>query len=424
MYNAQKEDPFTDFPYPSDFTQSFKASHDQDKSTVMVLLLCMKISALQSNPFYYTYKHKLSSKLVHRLALYCPKSTLIHRYSSSKFLTIITLPAAYPSIPFYLDCLIEKCTTPMSIDNYEFNISINIGVSLFLNNSNKLVDLIYASDKALSHSLLNGPNQYYIYDTYEEPKPSRSYQIYTSLQTALLNNEIYPVFQPKISAKDNKILGFEVLARWNHPILGDIPPNEFIPIAEKSHLIFPIGRFIFEQACKGCRELIDLGYTNVKFSINVSTVQVQDPNIIGNFTDILYKYDLNTDYIDLEVTENISENIPNSDLIVFQELNDVGFSLALDDFGTGAFCFDYLKNLPIDTLKIDKRFIQDIGVNPIVHSIIQSLITLSHELKIKVVAEGVETLSQVKFLQGLNCDIFQGYFYSKPVAFNELLKII
>lgn len=424
MYNAQKENPFTDFPGPSDFIQSFRASHDQDNITVMVLLLCMNTSALQTNSFNHTYNNKLSSTLAHRLALYCPKSTLIHRYSPSKFLIIITPTAAYPSIPFYLDCLIEKCTTPISIDNYAFNISINIGVSLFLNDSNKLVDLIYESDKALSHSLLNGPNQYYIYDTYEKSKSSRFYQIYTSLQTALLNNEIYPVFQPKISAKDNEVIGFEVLARWNHPTLGDIPPNEFIPIAEKSHLIFSIGHFIFEQACKGCRELINLGYTNVKFSINVSTTQVQDPNITQDFMDLLYKYDLSTDYIDLEVTENISENIPNSDLVIFQELNDLGFSLALDDFGTGAFCFDYLKTLPIDTLKIDKRFTQDIGVNPIVHLIIQSLITLSHGLKIKVVAEGVETLSQVKFLQGLNCDIFQGYFYSKPVLFNEILEMI
>ncbi len=253
---------------------------------------------------------------------------------------------------------------------------------------------------------------------------SRINQIHLYLQDALNNHEIIPAFQPKISTKDCTIMGFETLARWNHPILGQVSPEEFIPLAEQNHMIIPIGYFMFDQACKRCKELINMGFPDLVFSVNISKIQVQNPKMIHQLIAILHKYNLDPKHIELEITENYFKDNPGNDIDIFQELKSHGIALALDDFGTGISSFEYLRCLSVDTLKIDKSFISDIGINPNVDPIIKCIIQMSHELNMNVVAEGVETLGQANFLINLGCDILQGYFYGRPVSFHEILTML
>ncbi|WP_312573572.1 EAL domain-containing protein, partial [Clostridium sp.] len=195
-------------------------------------------------------------------------------------------------------------------------------------------------------------------------------------------------------------------------------------IAEYTKTIIPIGRFVFDEACKKCRELLDMGYDDFKISVNLSKVQLEDKNLTNNFINILKKYNLDPKYIELEITESVIIDVLEKNLDVLDKLHKYGMSISLDDFGTGLSPLKYLKLLNLDCLKIDKSFIDDIGINKKSEHIIDGLIKLAHSLKLSVIAEGVETEEQIKYLKANNCDIIQGYYYAKPMIFEETVKFL
>lgn len=423
LYNYENYDSVTGLPLRVDFINSFDISKYSGQKPIVLLLRVNTLDSLTEN-LDYSAANEILRQISTQFTTLGTKPDSICKYTHNEFLIVLSNIGTYVDLYNYINTIIEKCTNPISVKNKKFHITINIGISLWSDNSKHLLDLIYKADIALSQSQWKGENSFHIFNSNSPINNSRLNSIYTGLQNVLSKKELYVVFQPKVSAQDGIIVGFEALARWQHPTLGEIPPIEFIPIAENTGMIIPIGLFVFEQSCKRCRQLIDLGYQNLKFSINVSKVQIQDENIVFDFMSILDKYDLNPKYIELELTENIVSHVAMKDMAILQQFKKLGFSIALDDFGIGSSSFQYLKALPIDTLKIDKSFINDIGINPKVDSIIQCLITMSHQLKILVVAEGVETSTHVNFLKELACDIFQGYYYSKPILFEEVIPLL
>ena len=224
--------------------------------------------------------------------------------------------------------------------------------------------------------------------------------------------------------ENSKVNGFEALLRWNSKTLGNVSPGEFIPIAESTRQIIPIGRYVLEEVFKKIKTLLEVGYNNFKVAVNFSEVQFRYGTIVNDFLELIDKYDVSSEYIEIEITESMLIKDFQNNIRRLKAVKQLGVSVALDDFGTGYSSLSYLTKLPIDVLKIDRSFVIDLIENSKSRCIVETIINLSHKLGIDVVAEGVEYAEQVEYLRGILCDVVQGYYYSKPVVFDEVKDML
>jgi EAL domain-containing protein (putative c-di-GMP-specific phosphodiesterase class I) len=232
------------------------------------------------------------------------------------------------------------------------------------------------------------------------------------------------LYQPKFNILDNRVCGAEALIRWKHPEFGMVSPDEFIPIAESSSLIIPIGAWVIQHACAQLAEWHKMGHEQFQVAVNLSAVQLKQPGILATIEAGIREHNIPPANLVLEITETaVIDDIERS-IEVLNDLHTLGVSIAMDDFGTGYSSLNYLKRLPLHQIKIDKSFIDDVGKYPKDDMIIQSIIQLAHNLNLRVVAEGVETYSQHEFLMGLRCQEGQGYFYSPPMRSQEFQELI
>lgn len=269
-----------------------------------------------------------------------------------------------------------------------------------------------------------GKNRYKFFDVDILTMLRRQYDIEKALRTAIERNEIFMVFQPKISIKGEKINGFEALVRWINSDLGFVSPAEFIPIAENTGLIVDIGKYIIEESFKKCKDLYEISTSKFHIAINISDIQLREDGFIDFISELLQKYEIPPEYIEFEITEGVIMQSVAKNIELLLGLKRLGVSIALDDFGTGYSSLSYLKRLPIDVLKIDKSFVDGIGVDEKSEYIAESIIKLSHSLDLKVVAEGVETREQLGYLDKMKCDVAQGYYFSKPEKFDAIKNMV
>jgi len=237
----------------------------------------------------------------------------------------------------------------------------------------------------------------------------------SNLRRALERDEFEVFYQPKVDAKTGQIGGVEALVRWQHPELGLIPPSEFIPLAEDTGLIEPLGEWVLRTACAQSHAWQTDGFASMFIAVNLSPRQFQQPNLLEIITDIIKTTGVNSTCLVLELTESSIMKNPEAAIETLRELKKMGIKIAIDDFGTGYSSLGYLKRLPIDILKIDRSFIFDVTTDADDAALVMAIITLAHNLSLKVVAEGVETEEQLRFLRLLRCDGWQGFLYSKPV---------
>jgi EAL domain-containing protein (putative c-di-GMP-specific phosphodiesterase class I) len=270
----------------------------------------------------------------------------------------------------------------------------------------------------------NGKNRFTLFDTKMEEELNRNTLIIEVLRNAIDNQEIYIQYQPLMELESNNVIGFEALMRIRSERLGHLTPNEFIPIAEESGLIIELSSWLLKEACLFNKELIDQGATPRPVSVNISSVQINRPGFVTMLSDILEETKLPPQYLELEITEStLVSSIMDATKLLYT-LQELGVRVSLDDFGTGYSSLNYLTKMPIDTLKIDKSFIDNICTNEKDSCIAESIIQLAHSLDIKVVAEGVEHDDQLVLLKTQRCDIIQGYIFSPPLHPTAFLDII
>ena len=246
----------------------------------------------------------------------------------------------------------------------------------------------------------------------------------TNLRLAIERGELLLHYQPIMSMISGKLAGMEALVRWQHPAKGLILPLQFIPLAEKTGLIIPIGEWILESACRQLKTWQDQGYNVPKLAINLSARQFDQNNLAQTIASILAATGVEARYVELEITESfLMENIDEATRTL-RALNNLGVDISIDDFGTGYSSLIYLKRFPIDTLKIDRSFVTDIATDRDDATIVKAIITLAHSLQMKVIAEGVETEEQLAFLRQHGCDQYQGYYFSKPLPASELISVL
>lgn len=352
------------------------------------------------------------------------KDSFFARYGGDEFIIVQYNIQEKNQIKYILDNIIKKLSNPIIINDKEIFCTLSIGVSVYPIDGGDMPILLKRADMAMYLAKINGKNRYEFFDIKILEILNREFDIEKGLRVAVDKSEIKMLYQPKIKVDTEEVIGFESLVRWNSKSLGIVSPSEFIPIAESSGLIIPIGKYIINESFRRCKELTLKNNKKFKMAINLSEVQIRDEDIVSFISESLKLYDLSAEYIEFEITESIIMKSAEKNISTLEKLKKLGVSLALDDFGTGYSSLSYLRTLPIDVLKIDKSFIDGIVIEEKSEYIINSIVELSHYLSLLVVAEGVETKEQLDFLKKISCDVIQGYYFSRPVEFDEAIRMI
>lgn len=312
---------------------------------------------------------------------------------------------------------------PINANENEIRLTGGIGVVFYPEHGHNFDELIRNLDIAMMQSK-RFKNELTIFEDRMGNEFEERTELHKRLRTALENKEFVLHYQPIIEISTNSIKGFEALIRWNHPIKGIQTPWSFIPAAEESRLIVPIGNWVIEESCQFIRRINQSFNTHYTISINISSIQIIQDDFIHTVKSILSKTDVNPNLIEFEITESVFLNDIDLAINSLKELQSIGISISIDDFGTGYSSLSYIKDLPLDVLKIDKSFIDTIHLSDKNFSLAQSIISIGHTLGLHLIAEGVEDERQLKILQDLKCDQVQGYLISKPLSHDDLIKYI
>jgi len=321
--------------------------------------------------------------------------------------------------------IISLMSQPIILNHREFHIDPSIGIAIYPQDADNLTDLMKNADTAMyaAKSLATGTGSFRHYQKQQNKETLALLELENDLRHALEREQLELYYQPKIDLKDTKIYEVEALIRWNHPEQGMVSPGVFIPLAEETGLITDIGYWVMRTACQQSKLWNDNGF-KLKVAINISTDQFRQPRLYENMVAIIDDTGVNPETIELEITESSTiENFPKT-VRLLNQFKEHGLKIAIDDFGTGYSSMTYLQKIPIDKLKIDKSFIDNIHLNDDSASITKAIVALGHSLSLKVVAEGVETKAQYDFLDEIDCDEAQGFFLSRPLPESELIQHI
>jgi diguanylate cyclase (GGDEF)-like protein len=321
-----------------------------------------------------------------------------------------------------IGCIRDNLNRSLKLDGREVFATASVGVSMFPDDGKESDSLIKNAGAALYLAKKSGGNAYQFFTADMHARASKRFALETSLRHAVDNEEFLIHYQPRVAIDSLQIVGVEALVRWQHPELGLVSPAEFIPLAEETGLILPLGEWVLRTACRQNREWQDKGFPGMSVGVNISARQFQQKNLAETVIRILDEVGLAPGFLELELTESSIMN--NVAVDVLTGLKTQGVTVSVDDFGTGFSSLSYLKRLPINALKIDQSFVRDLTTDPDDAALVMAIVTLAHNMRLRVVAEGVETEEQLRFLRLLRCDEIQGYLISKPLAAEALEKLL
>lgn len=320
--------------------------------------------------------------------------------------------------------LLHIISIPLEIDDFELTVTASIGIAIYPHDGADQETLSKNADTAMYQAKQNGRNNYSFFTAVMQDRVRRNMQLTNALHHVLERNQLRVVYQPQIDTLSDNIVGVESLVRWVHPELGEISPSEFIPLAEESGLIIPIGEWVLRTAIKHAKKWQDMGFDPLIVAVNISAVQFRHFNLIQMVTDILKESSFSPEFLELELTEAVTMHDPNLAIYIMDELNKLGVRMSIDDFGTGFSSLGHLKKFKVYKLKIDQSFVHDIPNDRDDKAIVRAIISMSHNLGIRTIAEGVETQEQLDYLVQHGCDEIQGYYYSKPLEEEQLLEFM
>ncbi|MDC2890893.1 EAL domain-containing protein [Psychrosphaera algicola] len=319
--------------------------------------------------------------------------------------------------------IIESLSRPIKIDSYELTVTPSVGIALYPEHGTTVHELMKHADIAMYQAKEDGRRTFKFYSNELNDRALERLQLEEKMRYAVKNNEFVLHYQPQVDIVSNEITKAEALIRWNSPELGFISPAEFIPIAEESGLIIELGNWILDTACKQAKQWLDEGLENCKVSVNVSSVQFKQTALIDNVRNALTRSGLPPELLELELTESAVMSDVDDNIDRLQQFKDMGITIAIDDFGTGYSSLSYLKKFPIDTLKIDRSFIIEIANSDNDAAIVKAIMLLAETMELKVVAEGIENVEQLQILHNYRCQFIQGYFFSRPLVYEEFLSL-
>jgi diguanylate cyclase (GGDEF)-like protein len=370
----------------------------------------------------YEYGDVLLKQVANRLKNVFDSHILAH-YQQDQFFLIVETDEEKKAETIAKQIL-QLFMKPFQLEHHELTVSPSIGISFFPKHSDNVTTLMTLADLALETVKESGGNGYCFYTNEIKKMNEEKLYIQNSIRKALENNEFTLYYQPIIDISSGNVDAVEALIRWNHPKLGPISPATFIPIAEETNLIQLIGDWVLREVCRQSKEWKKKNMPHIQIAVNISIKQFLQADLVQSISNVLQTYNLDPFCLKLEITESMAMHHMDYVRAQLQSLKELGIQLAIDDFGTGYSSLSYLKKLPVDMIKIDRTFIQDMVKHSYDLSIVRAVIQVAHSLNMKVVAEGVETSEQLKILRSERCDKAQGYYFSKPLLAKELEQLL
>lgn len=421
-------DPLTELPNRRLFRDRLnQAIAETQETNQWVVLLYLDLDRFKyiNDSLGYQYGDYLLREVAFRLKAVLKKGDTLARLSGDEFTIILNKVSDLRQIYMTADIIMQTFERPFSVDQHDIYITASLGITVSPPDGTESDELIRNADIAMYRAKELGRNTYQLYKPEMNANAYERLSLENSLRGGLQREEFIVYYQPQIDLETYQIVGAEALVRWQHSEKGLVSPAKFIPVAEETGLIVPLGEWVLKTACAQTKAWHDAGLPKIRMAVNLSARQFQQKNLFALIKETLFHTGLAPEYLELEITESmLMENVEDA-IQTLHELKNLGLTISIDDFGTGYSSLNYLKRFPIDMLKIDQSFVRDITTDPDDAVIASTIITMAHNLRFKVIAEGVEYQEHLDFLKSKGCDIAQGYFFSRPLPtalFSELLR--
>lgn len=427
LHHIAHHDPLTDLPNRTLLQDRLKqAMHESDRNERLVAMMFMDLDRFKTinDTLGHDTGDALLKAVAERLETCLRPGDTVSRLGGDEFGIVLSNVAHVDDVTAVAQKIMWQFKAPFRIGGRDLFISSSVGITLYPLDDQDATMLLRDSDAAMYHAKSLGGNTFQFYTSELNTRAARRLELETGLRQALEREEFVLHYQPLVDMKSGQIGGMEALLRWQHPKFGLVPPLDFIPLAEETGLIIPIGEWVLKTACTQVKAWHEAGYPSLQVAVNLSSKQVRDKNLIASVKQALDAAGLEARYLDLELTESVLMHDMEQASAILKVLKAIGVSFSLDDFGTGYSSLSYLKRFPINYLKIDRSFVSDITSDPVGSGLVQAIIAMANVLNIKVIAEGVETYEQLEHLRHYGCDITQGYYCSPPVnaeMFTDLL---
>lgn len=423
IYHMAYYDNLTDLPNRKFFTNMLHSAitdAHEHKILIAVMLLDLDQFKIINDTFGHSTGDELLKQIAHRLKKHLSEG-LVARWGGDEFAILCTHLISKEEAAMFAHGVLEIVKPLFRLEGYDVQITTSIGIALYPKDGQDSETLLKNADTALHTIKSKNRNVYAFYIPEMNDSSLAKLSLEQELRRAVDNKDFVVYYQPQVDLTNGDIIGMEALIRWNHPIRGLIPPGLFIPLAEETKLIIPIGEWVLRTACAQTKAWLNAGYPPMMISVNLSACQFEKEDLVETISTILAETGLPPEYLDVEITESMTMDV-NRSLKTLSKLKDLGVHISIDDFGTGYSSLSYLKNFPIDRLKVDRSFVN--SITSASEPITSTIIAMSHNLNLNVIAEGVETELQLSFLQEKCCNQAQGFLFYKPVPAEEFEKIL
>ncbi|HEX5337517.1 MAG TPA: EAL domain-containing protein, partial [Gallionella sp.] len=399
------------------------AQADRDQSGVAVLFLDLDNFKQVNDTLGHNYGDQLLVRVVERLRGCLRDTDTISRQGGDEFIVLLPNLREMGAISGIASHIVDVFNEPFEIENYSINTTFSIGISLYPEDSREFDTLLKNADTALYQAKDSGRDTYRFFSQKMNLDAQEQLHLQGQLRNAVRNQEFLLHYQPQVDIATGRIVGAEALVRWQHPEMGLIPPAKFIPLAERSGLVIPMGEWVLNEACRQARQWCECGQPLV-MAVNLSALQFKRGNLLETVSRALEQSGLPAGQLELELTESILLQDVDVAIKTLHSLKEMGVKFSIDDFGTGYSSLSYLKRLAVNKLKIDQSFVRDLAEDSDSAAIVRAIIQLGHTLQLSVIAEGVETEAQLDFLRNYGCDEVQGYLFGRPIPADEFIELL
>lgn len=398
-----------------DVVREWVAEAKKDQSAITLCLMGLDNLKLFNDRFGQASGDSLLIEMGRRLNLHIGKNNFLARMGGDEYAILFRGVQGVGEINEIAKGIMDVVSAPYSHQEVESVCTGSLGVSIYTTDAFSADQLVSNAAIALQHAKQSGSNQWRIFNEWMRNSITERHELAEAMHKALEEGQFEVHFQPKVSIQDLSIIGAEALIRWIHPEKGFVPPDKFIPIAEETGFVVPLGDWVLRHTCQCIKRWQKMGLPDMQIAVNLSAIQVQDRNLFDSVCNVLESESVAPRNIELEITESAVMEDPKDMIKLLERFSQYGIHMAIDDFGTGYSSLSYLKQFPVHTLKIDKAFVDDISEDSSNAAIVNAVLGLGHHFNMKVVAEGIETPDQMETLRAAGCDIAQGYLISRPL---------
>lgn len=411
-------DSLTDLPNRHFVYEKMERAFEKSLAPITVMMIDLDRFKWINETFGQRIGDQILQETAQRLKIVVRGENIVSRYNADEFIVVFPYLPRKTAVKV-VNRILNHFREPFHINSQDIFLTVSVGVSIFPEDGQTAATVLKNAEQALNHAKSKGSQsfEFYVHEMHE--LISRKVEIENGLRRAIEKNELVLFYQPQINLTTGEFVGVEALVRWNHTEAGMISPSEFIPIAEETGMIIPIGEWILHKACQQLKYWLEQGYPQIRMAVNLSSVQFMDVNIVKTISNVIQQEGIPPELLEVEITESLAMNVDQM-LDNLIQIKQLGVIISIDDFGTGYSSLSYLKKFPVDKLKIDQSFVKNIPHDEEDNSIVSTIVSMAHHLGLTVIAEGTETEEQVQYLVQQGCEEAQGYLFGKPVPSHEI----